>query len=95
MSKRLYVGNLCPTTTKATLAAAFQQDGRQVDKVELAMSREIGVSRGFGFVELATDADGEAARAALHGTVIDGHALRVEVAVERKSRFGGVARARR
>ena len=40
MSKRLYIGNLCSTTTKAALTEAFQQDGRQVSNVELVMSRE-------------------------------------------------------
>lgn len=95
MSKRLYIGNLCPTTTKGALIEAFQRDGRQVATVELVMSREIGHSRGFGFVEMVSEDDGEAARKALDGSVIDGHALKVQVAAERKSRFGGLVRGRR
>ena len=95
MSKRLYIGNLSSTTTKAALTEAFQQDGRQVSTVELVMSREVGHSRGFGFVEMASDGDGEAAMKALDGSVIDGRALKVQVAAERKSRFGGLVTPRR
>jgi RNA recognition motif-containing protein len=89
MSKRLYIGNLCSTTTKSALTEAFQRDGRQVATVELVMSREAGHSRGFGFVEMISDGDGEAALKALDGAVIDGRSLKVQVAAERKSRFGG------
>lgn len=95
MSKRLYIGNLCSTTTKAALTEAFQRDGRQVSTVELVMSREIGHSRGFGFVEMVSDTDGEAAMKALDGSVIDGRALKVQVAEERKSRFGGLVSGRK
>jgi len=95
MSKRLYIGNLCSTTTKAALTEAFQRDGRQVSTVELVMSREIGHSRGFGFVEMVSEGDGEAAMKALDGSVIDGRALKVQVAAERKSRFGGLVSGRR
>ena len=91
MSKRLYIGNLASTTTKAALSEVFQQDGRQVATVELVMSRDEGHSRGFAFVEMATEADGAAALAALAGAIVEGRALRVEVAAERKSRFGGVS----
>lgn len=91
MSKRLYIGNLCSTTTKGALTEAFQKDGRQVASVELVMSREPGHSRGFAFVEMVSDIEGEAARQALDGSVIDGRTLKVEVAAERKSRFGGVS----
>ena len=91
MSKRLYIGNLAATTTKTALTEVFQQDGRQVATVELVMSRVEGHSRGFGFVEMATEADGAAALAALGGVIVDGRALKVEVAAERKSRFGGVS----
>lgn len=89
MTKRLYIGNLATTTTKQTLAEAFQRDGRSVTTVELVMSSEIGRSRGFAFVEMATESDGAAALQALDGAVVDGKALKVQVAEERKSRFGG------
>ena len=95
MSKRLYIGNLCSTTTKAALTEAFQQDGRQVSSVELVMSRELGHSRGFAFVEMGSDGEGEAAMKALDGSLIDGRALKVQVAAERKSRFGGFVSGRR
>ena len=95
MSKRLYIGNLSSTTTKAALTEAFARDGRQVSTVELVMSREVGHSRGFGFVEMASEGDGAAAMQALDGSVIDGRALKVQVAAERKSRFGGLVSTRR
>jgi RNA recognition motif-containing protein len=91
MTKRLYIGNLATTTTKQTLSEAFQRDGRQVTAVDLVMSRDVGHSRGFAFVEMATESEGEAAMQALNGAVLDGNALKVQVAAERKSRFGGVS----
>ena len=91
MTKRLYIGNLATTTTKQTLAEAFQRDGRQVTAVDLVMSGDVGRSRGFAFVEMATESEGEAAMQALDGAVLDGKALKVQVAAERKSPFGGVS----
>jgi RNA recognition motif-containing protein len=89
MTKRLYIGNLDTTTTKQALTEALQRDGRQVTAVELVMSREPGRSRGFAFVEMATESEGDAAMQALDGAVLDGKTIAVQVAAERKSRFGG------
>jgi cold-inducible RNA-binding protein len=89
MSKRLFIGNLASTTSKATLTTALQLDGRQVAWVQIVPSRAFGQSRGFAFAEMASDGEGEAAIKALHGTVIDGQTLKVQVAAERKSRFDG------
>jgi RNA recognition motif-containing protein len=77
MNKKLHVADL------------FAQDGRKVSNVSLVMSRNAGKSRGFAFVEMETDADANAALAALHGSEVDGRELRVTEAHPPRSRFGG------
>jgi len=89
MGKRLYVGNLSFNSTEASLTAAFGQDGRKVSSVSIVMDRDTGRSRGFAFVEMASDGDATAAIKALDGAQIDGRALRVNEAEERKPRSGG------
>ncbi|MBM4061890.1 MAG: RNA-binding protein [Planctomycetes bacterium] len=89
MGKRLYVGNLSFQTTDQTLQAAFAQDGRKVASVQVMMDRDTGRSRGFGFVEMETDADAQAAIKAMNGFQLDGRALRVNEAEDRKPRPGG------
>jgi RNA recognition motif-containing protein len=89
MGKRLYVGNLSFSTTEATLQAAFSQDGRKVASVSVVQDRDTGKSRGFAFVEMATDGDAQAAIQAMNGVQVDGRALRVNEAEERKPRGGG------
>jgi RNA recognition motif-containing protein len=89
MGKRLYVGNLSFQTTEATLSAAFADGGRKVSKVELMTDRETGSSRGFAFVEMATDEDARAAIEALDGKQLDGRPLRVNEAEERRPQGGG------
>jgi RNA recognition motif-containing protein len=89
MGKRLYVGNLSFQTTEDTLAAAFGADGRQVASCSVMLDRDTGRSRGFAFVEMANDADAAAAIQAMNGAQLDGRALRVNEAEERKPRSGG------
>lgn len=89
MSKRLYVGNLSFDTTEASLTSALSKDGRQVSNVTLVLDRDTGRSRGFAFVEMASDADTQAVIAALDGTEIDGREIRVSEAQERKPRAPG------
>jgi RNA recognition motif-containing protein len=89
MGKRLYVGNLSFSTTEAALQDAFAQDGRQVASVSVMLDRDTGRSRGFAFVEMASEADAQAAIKAMNGAQIDGRALRVNEAEERKPRSGG------
>lgn len=89
MGKRLYVGNLAFETTEATLTSAFEQAGRKVSSVSIVNDRDTGRSRGFAFVELASDSDAQAAIKALDGTEVDGRTLRVNEAEERKPRAGG------
>lgn len=94
MGTRLYVGNLSFDSTEETLTAAFSQDSRQVSSVTIMTDRETGRSRGFGFVEMASEGDAQAAIQAMNGQEVDGRALRVNEAEERKSGGGSRNRGR-
>lgn len=83
MGSKLYVGNLSYTTSEETLRAAFEEGGRQVQNVSIILDRDTGRSRGFGFVQMASDEDARAAMDALDGFELDGRALRVKEARER------------
>ena len=89
MATRLFIGNLSFNTTDGDLVAAFEQDGRKVASAQVVMDRDTGRSRGFAFVEMATDSDAQAAIKAMNGFDVDGRALRVSEAEERKPRTGG------
>jgi cold-inducible RNA-binding protein len=89
MSKRLYVGNLSYDSTEESLRAAFSQDGRNVTEVHVMADRETGRPRGFGFIEMASEADAHAAIQALDGANLDGRNIKVNEAQERKARSGG------
>ena len=86
---RLYVGNLAHATTESDLRAAFEQDGRKVVEVKLITDRDTGQPRGFGFVEMSSPADAEAAIAALDGRPLDGRTIKVNIAQERTGGGGG------
>lgn len=94
MSTRLYVGNLSFNSTEESITAAFGQDSRQVSSVSLMTDRDTGQSRGFAFVEMANEADAQAAIQAMDGKDLDGRALRVNEAQERKTGGGGRGRGR-
>ena len=89
MGKRLYVGNLSYDSTDDTVRAAFSEDGRTVTEVHVMTDRETGRPRGFGFVEMGSDSDAQAAIEALDGAELDGRNLKVNEAQERKPRTGG------
>jgi cold-inducible RNA-binding protein len=89
MGNRLYVGNLSFNTVEGDLVAAFEQDGRKVSSAQVMVDRETGRSRGFAFVEMASAGDAQAAIKAMNGTEVDGRALKVNEAEERKPRTGG------
>lgn len=91
MGRKLYVGNVSFRSTEETLRAAFEQDGRKVERVTIVTDRETGRSRGFAFVEMGADEDAEAAIAALDGQEVDGRPLRVNIAQEQgpRERSGG------
>ena len=61
MGKRLYVGNLPYQVDEDQLRALFEQDGRQVQEIKVVTDRETGRPRGFAFIEMATDAQAQAA----------------------------------
>ncbi len=75
----IYVGNLPYTTTEAELQQTFEAYGA-VSRTKVITDRETGRSRGFGFVEMATDAEAEAAIEALNGADFGGRRLVVNKA---------------
>lgn len=87
-NNRLYVGNLSWNTDEAGLESAFGAFG-DVSDVKIITDRDTGRSRGFGFVTMKTDEEAEAAMGALNGSMLDGRALRVNVAEARKPRSSG------
>ncbi len=75
----LYVGNLNWQTTEADLQTAFEAFG-QVSAVTIIKDKYTGQSRGFGFVEMTDDTEGQAAIDGLNGKEIDGRTLRIDLA---------------
>lgn len=88
MAKRIYVGNLPWAYGDSELEELFKQYG-DVASAEVIMDRETGRSRGFGFVQMANDADMEAAINALNGHDVGGRPLVVNEARERSPRPSG------
>ena len=86
---RLYIGNLSYHTTEASLREAFAQDGRNVVDVKIVSDRGTGQSRGFGFVELSTAEEAQAAISAWDGQDLDGRRIRVAVAQDKPAGGGG------
>ncbi len=89
MGKRLYVGNLSHDSTEDSVRAAFSKDGRNVTDVHIMTDRDTGRPRGFGFVEMGSDNDAQAAIQALDGSNLDGRNIKVNEARERQPRQGG------
>lgn len=85
---KLYVGNMSFKTTQSELEAAFSEYGT-VQSVSIVTDRDTGRPRGFGFVEMATDAEAQAAIDGLNGADLGGRALTVNVAKPREPRSGG------
>ncbi len=81
----IYVGNLSYDMTTDELREAFEQHGT-VDNAKIIMDRDTGRSKGFGFVEMPDQAEGEAAIAELNGAMIRGRAVRVNEARPRNDR---------
>jgi RNA recognition motif-containing protein len=88
MSTKLYVGNLSFNTSTQDLETLFAESGT-VQSANIIEDRETGRSRGFAFVEMASDAEAKAAIAALDGKEIDGRNLKVNEAKPREDRSGG------
>ena len=87
-ASKLYVGNLTYDTTESTIEALFAAHG-SVTSVALITDRDTGRPKGFGFVEMGTDEEAQAAKSALDGTDLGGRAIKVDVAKEREPRTGG------
>src|SRR5882762_9300712 len=79
MGRKLYVGNLTYGVTDATLQQMFQAHGT-VESAQVIMDRDTGRSKGFGFVEMKTDQEAQAAIAGLNGKEVEGRALTVNEA---------------
>ena len=88
MNTKLYVGNLSFQTTEQSLEQAFAQFG-EVAEVKLVLDRDTGRSRGFGFVTMANPDDARKAIEQMNGAELDGRALRVNEAEDRRERSGG------
>src|SRR5687767_14015343 len=88
VSLELYVGNLPWSTTEEALTALFAAHGT-VDRAKIVTDRDTGRSRGFAFVTMNNDAEGQAAIAGLNGNKMDGRAITVRQAEPRQPRAGG------
>lgn len=88
VGKKLYVGNLAYGVTNADLEELFSEFGT-VESAQVIQDRETGRSKGFGFVELASDAEAQAAIDALHDQEHGGRRLTVNEAKPREDRGGG------
>ena len=88
MGKKLYVGNLSYNVDSSELEQLFGAHG-QVVSAQIINDRDTGRSKGFGFVEMADDAEADAAIAALNGQQHNGRALTVNEARPREDRGGG------
>jgi len=82
---KIYVGNLSYSTTDEDIRQAFSQYGT-VDSADVIMDRSTGRSKGFGFVEMSVDSEGQAAIDGLNGKEVDGRSLNVNVAKPREDR---------
>src|SRR3954447_24763153 len=85
MGSKLYVGNLSYTVTNADLEQLCAPHG-SVQTAEVIQDRDTGRSKGFGFVQMGSDDEAQAAIAALNGQEHDGRALTVNEAKPRENR---------
>ncbi len=88
MGKKLYVGNLTYGVTDSQLEQMFAAHGT-VQSAQVIMDRDTGRSKGFGFVEMGSDQEAQAAIAAMNGKEVDGRSLTVNEAKPREDRGGG------
>ena len=88
MGNKLYVGNLAYSVRDDTLQQAFSQFGN-VSSAKVMMDRDTGRSKGFGFVEMGSDAEAQAAINGMNGQPLEGRAIVVNEARPREDRGGG------
>ena len=85
MSQSIYVGNLPYSTREEDLREVFEAHGN-VENVKIIRDRETGRSRGFGFVEMSTEEETNAAISALNGSELGGRTLKVSISKPRNDR---------
>ncbi|MFN7997576.1 MAG: RNA-binding protein [Bryobacteraceae bacterium] len=85
--KNIFVGNLSFDATESKVRSLFEQYGT-VDKVNVVTDRDTGRARGFAFVEMSNDGEGDRAIAALNGRDLDGRSLNVNIAKPKEDRGG-------
>ena len=88
MGNKLYVGNLAYSVRDDDLQQAFAQFGT-VSSAKVMMDRDTGRSKGFGFVEMGSDAEAQSAINGMNGQALEGRALVVNEARPREERPGG------
>ena len=88
MGNKLYVGNLAYSVRDDSLLQAFSQFGT-VTSAKVMMDRDTGRSKGFGFVEMGTDAEAQSAVNGMNGQALEGRAIVVNEARPREERPGG------
>lgn len=88
MGRKLYVGNLGYSVSSSDLEQMFAAHGT-VDSAQVIEDRSTGQSKGFGFVEMGSDSEAQAAITALNGQDHGGRALTVNEAKPREPRSGG------
>jgi RNA recognition motif-containing protein len=88
MGKKLYVGNLPYSADQAMLQDTFGKCGT-VESANVIMNRDTGQSKGFGFVEMSSNAEAQKAIQEINGTSLDGRALTVNEAKPQEKRSGG------
>ncbi len=88
MGNKLYVGNLSYNVRDEDLQQAFAQYG-SVSSAKVMMDRDTGRSKGFGFVEMGSDAEAQSAINGMNGQSLDGRAIVVNEARPREERPGG------
>ena len=88
MGRKLYVGNLNYSADKQTLTDTFGQFGT-VESANVISDRETGRSKGFGFVEMSTDAEAQKAIEELNGSELEGRPMTVNEARPQRKRFDG------
>ena len=87
MARKLYVGGLSFSTTEDQIREEFAKFGA-VESVTVIRDRDSDTSRGFGFVEMSSDAEAEEAIKGLNETMLDGRQITVNYAKERTNRGG-------
>ena len=88
MGNKLYVGNLAYSVRDDSLQQAFSQFGT-VNSAKVMMDRDTGRSKGFGFVEMGSDAEAQSAINGMNGQPLEGRAVVVNEARPREERPGG------